>query len=74
MGPELRTKLAALKLCRNRCLAHAGTDNAALVAAPVLKLLVTLLANLGAMRPDSDDECVYTHALMWFGWVLMSYV
>jgi hypothetical protein len=59
LWPELRAKLGALKLCRARCLAHAGTPDAAVIAAPVLKLLVTLLANLGSMRPDADDECVW---------------
>lgn len=43
LTPRARAKLAALKLCSNRCVAHATTEGAIQVATPVLKLFLTIL-------------------------------
>jgi sister chromatid cohesion protein PDS5 len=56
---ELRAKILALKVCRNRSLAHASSESALEISTPVLKMLTTLLLNNGSFKPDSDDECVY---------------
>jgi hypothetical protein len=57
LPPLLRAKLLALKVCRKRCLAQAGSAIAGDIARPVLRMFVTLLENTGALRADSDDEC-----------------
>ncbi|KAJ3508895.1 hypothetical protein NLJ89_g5509 [Agrocybe chaxingu] len=53
---ELRAKILALKVCRNRCLAHAKEEGALDIAAPVLKLLATLIEHEGSVGPDVDDD------------------
>jgi hypothetical protein len=54
----LNAKIQALKVCRNRCLAHAATDTALDVSAPVLKMFVTLLECSGSFSAEADDEYV----------------
>jgi hypothetical protein len=56
--PRLRARILALKVCRNRCLAHASTDTALEVATPVLKMLSTLLDHAGSYSADATDESV----------------
>jgi len=56
--PRTKAKLLAVKICRNRCLVHAKSESALDVAAPVLKMLVTLLANGGSMTETAADEYV----------------
>ncbi|KAF8999085.1 armadillo-type protein [Cyathus striatus] len=48
----LSAKLLAIKVCRNRCLAHASSEKALEIAAPVLKMLATLLDYSGSMSSD----------------------
>ncbi|KAG1784584.1 armadillo-type protein [Suillus plorans] len=54
--PRLRARILALKVCRNRCLAHASTDTALEVATPVLKMLSTLLDHAGSYSADATDD------------------
>jgi sister chromatid cohesion protein PDS5 len=56
MSPLLRAKLLSLKVCRNRCLAHAESDIALDIATPVLKMFITLLEQSGSLRPNDEDE------------------
>lgn len=56
--PRLRARILALKVCRNRCLAHASTDTALEVATPVLKMLSTLVGHGGSYSADATDESV----------------
>ncbi|KAG1732950.1 armadillo-type protein [Suillus lakei] len=49
-------RILALKVCRNRCLAHASTDTALEVATPVLKMLSTLLDHAGSYSADATDD------------------
>ena len=58
LSPQVRAKLFALKTCRNRCLAHAGDDNALDIAKPVLKMFSTLVVNVGSFTEDANDEYV----------------
>jgi len=58
MSDELRAKIQALKVCRNRCLAHAEADNAAEIATPVLKMLATLVEHEGSLIPNVVEEYV----------------
>lgn len=56
MSDDLRAKLLSLKVCRNRCLAHAASDVAEDIATPVLKMFTTLLEHSGSLKEDSEDE------------------
>ncbi|KAF8970162.1 armadillo-type protein [Flammula alnicola] len=53
---ELRAKLFALKVCRNRCLAHAATEQALEIATPVLKLLATLVEHDGTLNLEVEED------------------
>jgi len=55
MWPEVRTKLVALKACRNRCLAHASSEQALEVATPVLRMLISILEHEGSLSADADN-------------------
>jgi sister-chromatid-cohesion protein PDS5 len=61
--PALNARIQALKVCRNRCLAHATTDTALEVSTPVLKMFMTLLECGGAFTADAVDECAL---MFWF--------
>ena len=56
ISDELRAKILALKVCRNRCLAHTEADNAAEIATPVLKMLATLVEHEGSLIPNIAEE------------------
>lgn len=56
--PALHAKLLSLKVCRNRCLAHASSETALDIATPVLKMFATLIDNAGSFAPDSGEEYV----------------
>ena len=56
MPPLLRCKLLAIKVCRNRCLAHANSEQAMEIASPVLRMLMTLLQYSGSLTEDAFDE------------------
>ena len=56
MPDELRAKILALKVCRNRCLAHASSEKALEIATPVLKLLATLLEHEGSLNMPVEEE------------------
>ncbi|CAK5272282.1 unnamed protein product [Mycena citricolor] len=53
---NLRAKILALKVCRNRSLAHAKSDKAVEMATPVLKMLATILELGGSLVPDADED------------------
>lgn len=55
--PELlRAKVQALKVCRYRCLANRESERAVEVAAPVMKMLATLLEQGGRLRVAKEGE------------------
>jgi sister-chromatid-cohesion protein PDS5 len=56
LPPEVRARILCIKVCRNRCLAHAASESALGVSAPVLKMLSTILANNGSLSANADDE------------------
>ncbi|KZT68344.1 hypothetical protein DAEQUDRAFT_812146 [Daedalea quercina L-15889] len=56
MSPLLRAKLYALKVCRNRCLAHATSETAVEIARPVLKMFTTVLQNAGSLTAEARDD------------------
>lgn len=56
MMPQLRAKVMALKVFRNRCLAQAPSENALDIARPVLKMLLTLLQYGGSLTETANDE------------------
>lgn len=56
MPDELRAKVFALKVCRNRCLAHAESAQALEIATPVLKLLATFVEHDGTLNPDIEEK------------------
>ncbi|EIN08867.1 hypothetical protein PUNSTDRAFT_67344 [Punctularia strigosozonata HHB-11173 SS5] len=56
LPPQLQAKLLSMKLCRNRCLAHASSDNALEIATPVLKMFITVISNGGSFTAESDDK------------------
>ncbi|PFH47385.1 hypothetical protein AMATHDRAFT_152196 [Amanita thiersii Skay4041] len=53
---ELKAKLLALKVCRNRSLAFASSENALEIATPVLKMFTTILENRGTLAPDANED------------------
>ncbi|KAF8156995.1 armadillo-type protein [Crassisporium funariophilum] len=56
VSDELRAKVLSLKVCRNRCLAHATSEQALEIAAPVLKLLATLVEHEGSLSVDAEED------------------
>ncbi|KAH9477762.1 Sister chromatid cohesion protein pds5 [Psilocybe cubensis] len=53
---ELRAKVLAVKVCRNRCLSHAASEQALEIATPVLKLLATLLEHDGSLSLQVEEN------------------
>ncbi|KAJ7096724.1 armadillo-type protein [Mycena belliarum] len=56
VSDNLRAKILALKVCRNRSLAHASKENAIEIATPVLKMLATLLEHGGSFIAESGED------------------
>ncbi|KAI0634818.1 armadillo-type protein [Trametes polyzona] len=56
MPLELRAKVLALKVCRNRCLAHASSEIALEIAQPVIRMFSTVLQYEGAFAADARDS------------------
>jgi sister chromatid cohesion protein PDS5 len=56
--PSLRAKVFALKVCRNRCLALASSDNALENATPALKMFASVLEHNGSLNPEAEEELV----------------
>ncbi|KAH9968243.1 armadillo-type protein [Russula dissimulans] len=54
--PSLSKKIMALKVCRNRCLAHASSDAALDIATPVFRMFFALLAHGGSLHAENDDD------------------
>jgi sister chromatid cohesion protein PDS5 len=55
--PELlRAKIQAVKVCRNRCLAHGQSDKAIEIATPALKMFATLLEQDGSLNPNVEED------------------
>jgi len=53
---SLHKRVLALKVCRNRCLAHAESDTALDMATPALKMFFALLENGGSLHGENDDD------------------
>ncbi|OSD08806.1 hypothetical protein PYCCODRAFT_1380708 [Trametes coccinea BRFM310] len=53
---ELRAKILALKVCRNRCLAHAESETANEIAKPVIRMFSTVLQHEGSFSADARDQ------------------
>ncbi|KAI6002991.1 armadillo-type protein [Pisolithus albus] len=56
VAPILRAQIQALKVCRNRCLAHASSPNAIDIATPALKMFTTLIQHSGSFKVDARDS------------------
>ncbi|KAH6900864.1 cohesin-associated protein Pds5 [Coprinopsis sp. MPI-PUGE-AT-0042] len=55
--PELlRAKIQAVKVCRNRCLAHGQSEKALEIATPALKMFATLLEQDGSLNPGVEED------------------
>ncbi|KAI6158061.1 armadillo-type protein [Pisolithus tinctorius] len=54
--PILRARIQALKVCRNRCLAHASSSNATDIATPALKMFTALIQHSGSFKVDASDS------------------
>ncbi|TBU45152.1 armadillo-type protein [Dichomitus squalens] len=55
MPIDLRAKILALKVCRNRCIAHAGSETALDIAHPVIRMFSTVLQYEGSFSADAND-------------------
>ncbi|KDQ08190.1 hypothetical protein BOTBODRAFT_118968 [Botryobasidium botryosum FD-172 SS1] len=55
LSAAARAKVLSLKICTNRCLAQAKSESTLDIAAPVLKMLWTLLENSGSLTPNDND-------------------
>jgi len=53
---ELRSKVLALKVIRNRCLARKSSEQALEIATPVLKLLMSLIDFEGSFNEDVEEQ------------------
>ncbi|KAF8624977.1 hypothetical protein AX15_005612 [Amanita polypyramis BW_CC] len=53
---QLKAKLLALKVCRNRSLAFGSSDKALDFATPVLKMFASILENNGSLMPDANEN------------------
>ncbi|KZP25702.1 ARM repeat-containing protein [Athelia psychrophila] len=51
-----KAKILSLKVCRNRCIAHAAAETALDISKPVVKMLATILHNRGSLTADSNDN------------------
>ena len=56
VSPALRAKVLALKVCRNRSLAHGSSDKALEISTPALKMFATLLEHNGSFSASSERE------------------
>ncbi len=54
--PSLSKKIIALKVCRNRCLAHAASDTALDMATPVFRMYFALLEHGGSLHAENEDK------------------
>jgi len=61
ISATLRAKILSLKVCRNRSLAHASSDKALEISAPVLKMFATLLEHSGSFSASSSESEEYAH-------------
>ena len=55
----LRAKILALKVCRNRCIAHAAADTALDIARPVIRMFSTVLQYEGSFTTNPPDTETY---------------
>lgn len=62
--PSFNKRVLALKVCRNRCLAHAESDSALDIVTPALKMFFALLENGGSLHAENDDEFVSLSTLV----------
>ncbi|RPD70263.1 hypothetical protein L226DRAFT_526109 [Lentinus tigrinus ALCF2SS1-7] len=53
---ELKAKILALKVCRNRCLAHVESETALDIAQPVIQMFLTVLQYEGSFSADDADS------------------
>ena len=51
-----KAKVLSLKVCRNRCIAHATAETGLEISKPVVRMLATILHNRGSLTAESNDE------------------
>ncbi|KAF7975521.1 hypothetical protein HWV62_9337 [Athelia sp. TMB] len=51
-----KAKVLSLKVCRNRCIAHASAETGLEISKPVVKMLATILHNRGSLTAESNDD------------------
>ena len=56
---DLFAKILAMKICRNRCLAHAQSETALDIAQPTIRMFSEVLQYEGSFSANVNDECVY---------------
>ncbi len=54
--PTLRAKVLALKVCRNRCLAHAESETALEISQPVIRMFSTVLQYEGVFKAGAHEN------------------
>ena len=59
MSYGLRAKILALKVCRNRCLAHANEETALEIAQPVIRMFSTVLQYEGSFTAETVKTDTY---------------
>lgn len=52
----LRAKILSLKVCRNRSLAHATSEDALEIFAPVMKMFLSMLENNGLLMGQENED------------------
>ncbi|KAL7414966.1 armadillo-type protein [Mrakia frigida] len=71
LTPRAKAKLVSLKLCTNRCAAHARTNEAAAIATPVINLLLTILTKRGSFASLTDGSNIKTRVRLQAGRCLL---
>ena len=66
VSTTLQAKILALKVCRNRSLAHASSDKALEISTPVLKMFGTLLEHNGSFSASFSESEEYAILKCWF--------
>ena len=61
VSSTLQAKILALKVCRNRSLAHSSSDKALEISTPALKMFATLLEYDGSFSAHSGEREEYVH-------------
>jgi sister-chromatid-cohesion protein PDS5 len=64
VSPTLQAKILALKVCRNRSLAHGSSEKALEISTPVLKMFASLLEHNGSFSASFSEREEYAHILV----------